>query len=272
MDWRDNFVSIAAKMRLANMQYPDLTGFFPTGVSMGDGKWQYENAKKTYEDYVANLPKKREWEAKYFPPTEEGRARLEERLQKDVEQYRSKMEHAKWRWEQEQQYQYVPSGEMVSLEEYMDQVREAFEGRTCEEGETFYRIVREQSQTLECHPISGGAVNLMGAHYGNLKLPVPLYCIHVTNDVDYWANRLSHDLDLDQQSAAVADIFTVPGDFVCEDFQYMMDPSGHMKADSWILVTSRAQLTEGQDFTYDERLTREVRTMEIQDEDPDGMW
>ncbi len=118
-----------------------------------------------------------------------------------------------------------------------------------EEMGNFERVVWERQPVLKTHTLD--TVGLAGSakDYPHLR------AVHV-GDPDYWFNRLAEDFGRESK-AWVVEIYPTEDDYLCDDVQYSMDPSGGDKAYSAILITPRTQLVEGKDFRYVKELTEE---------------
>jgi len=127
-----------------------------------------------------------------------------------------------------------------------------------EEMGNFERVVWERQPVLKTHMLD--TVGLAGSanDYPHLR------AVHV-GDPDYWFSRLTEDYSRDSK-AWVVEIYPTEDDYLCDDVQYAMDPSGGDKAYSAILITPRTQLVEGKDFRYVKELTEEDLP-EVYDED-----
>ena len=270
MNWKDKFITHYA----ANGEYPDLTGFFPD---------MYRSIGYHKEDDIAGIQKSIEQLQSEIAELQNTKTFFGTALSDDLAQTYINVRHkeiAKMLEEIERkkadiayqkewsERQFQPS-KMVDLLEYKKQVCEALEGKLLDEGDIFSRLVIEDYHggvsKLDCHELDGSKVDVMDHHFGNVQLPVQLYGVHVTGDIEYWARRLSLDYDANAEEYAVVDIVAQQNDFLIEDFQYNTDPETGIKADSWILVTHRPQLFDGKDFTINEEATVDAKSVEVED-------
>ena len=118
-----------------------------------------------------------------------------------------------------------------------------------EEMGNFERVVWERQPVLKTHTLDIVGLVDSAKEYPHLR------AVHV-GDPDYWFNRLAEDFGRESK-AWVVEIYPTEDDYLCDDVQYAMDPSGGNKAYSAILITPRTQLVEGKDFRYVKELTEE---------------
>jgi len=114
----------------------------------------------------------------------------------------------------------------------------------CGEGETASRVIWVAGGKV---PESIGVNNT--STLGLYDTPHPtIGGIHISNDPDYWVDRLDKDYGNLPEDAILIEIVCKKGDALVEDVNYRYDLDRYDKADSNILLTKRLILYRGVDY------------------------